>query len=144
MRVVLACFLLLGAASAQTSDELNFTSAIGELREISRALPQYFIADARTHLATRPRIASMDALKARQDQVRRQMIRNIGGFPERTPLNAKVVGVVEREHYRIEKIIFESQPQIVRHGEPLRAEERKAAVSRRAVSARSREWRESA
>ena len=28
----------------------------------------------------------------------------------RTPLNAKSVGVIERENFRIEKIIFESQP----------------------------------
>src|SRR5258708_17204448 len=34
----------------------------------------------------------------------------MGGLPERTPLNAKTVGVIERENFRIEKIVFESQP----------------------------------
>src|SRR5262249_39216292 len=29
---------------------------------------------------------------------------------ERTPLNAQIVGTIERENFRIEKIIFESQP----------------------------------
>ena len=116
IRAVLAGLVFLGAVYAQTSDELNFTSAIGELREISGALPKYFIADAKTHLASRPRIVSrivtMDALNARGDQLRRQIIQNVGGFPERTPLNATVVGVVERDRYRIEKIIFESQPKL--------------------------------
>lgn len=31
-------------------------------------------------------------------------------FPERTPLNPRVVGIVDRGNYRIEKVIFESQP----------------------------------
>jgi hypothetical protein len=38
------------------------------------------------------------------------MVRALGGLPERTPLNARVVGVVDREDYRIEKVVFESQP----------------------------------
>jgi dienelactone hydrolase len=33
-----------------------------------------------------------------------------GPEPERTPLNARVTGVVERDTYRIEKVIFESRP----------------------------------
>ncbi len=111
-RAFLAGLFVLGVVSAQTREELNFTSAIGELRDISRALPNYFIADAKTHLASRPRIVSMDALNARGEEVRRQIIRNVGGFPERTPLNVQVVGVVERERYRIEKIVFESQPKL--------------------------------
>lgn len=31
-------------------------------------------------------------------------------WPERTPLNARVVGTIERPEFRIEKILFESQP----------------------------------
>jgi cephalosporin-C deacetylase-like acetyl esterase len=38
------------------------------------------------------------------------MLEDLGGFPERTPLNARVVGTLERAGYRIEKVIFESQP----------------------------------
>ncbi|NNE92198.1 MAG: hypothetical protein HKN23_11170 [Verrucomicrobiales bacterium] len=35
----------------------------------------------------------------------------LGGFPEkRTPLNAKVTGTLEGDGYRVEKVIFESQP----------------------------------
>lgn len=36
--------------------------------------------------------------------------RGLGPFPERTPLNARVSGVIERGAYEIEKIIFESRP----------------------------------
>ncbi|MBK9166325.1 MAG: acetylxylan esterase [Bryobacterales bacterium] len=34
----------------------------------------------------------------------------MGPMPERTPLNARVTGTVERDTYRIEKVIFESRP----------------------------------
>ncbi len=45
-----------------------------------------------------------------QKNLREQFIQAIGGLPERTPLNPKVTGVVARDGYRVEKIIFESQP----------------------------------
>lgn len=33
-----------------------------------------------------------------------------GPFPEKSPLNARVTGIVERDAYRIENIVFESRP----------------------------------
>ena len=39
-----------------------------------------------------------------------QMVEAVGGFPARTPLNAKVVATVPRDGYHIEKILFESLP----------------------------------
>ncbi len=37
--------------------------------------------------------------------------RQIGGFPERTPLNARVVRHLQGDGYRVENVIFESRPQ---------------------------------
>jgi cephalosporin-C deacetylase-like acetyl esterase len=37
-------------------------------------------------------------------------LKQLGGFPQRTPLNARVVGRRTFDGYRIEKVIFESQP----------------------------------
>jgi hypothetical protein len=34
----------------------------------------------------------------------------IGGKPEKTPLNARTAGVADREVYRLEKVVYESQP----------------------------------
>ncbi len=48
--------------------------------------------------------------KARQEKTREHLDNFFGKFPEKTPLNAKIVGKIEREHYTIEKIIYESQP----------------------------------
>jgi cephalosporin-C deacetylase-like acetyl esterase len=48
--------------------------------------------------------------KARQEKTRDQLAKFFGEFPERTPLNARIVDKLDREHYTIEKVIFESQP----------------------------------
>ncbi|RPJ53915.1 MAG: hypothetical protein EHM23_30005 [Acidobacteria bacterium] len=57
------------------------------------------------------------ALKSEQDLLRLQeelrtnLLRNIGGLPEtKTPLNARVLGTVTQPGYRIEKVVFESLP----------------------------------
>ncbi|HEU5314789.1 MAG TPA: acetylxylan esterase, partial [Chloroflexota bacterium] len=60
--------------------------------------------------------------------------RMLGAFPERTPLNARVTGRLERDRYAIEKLLFESQPGMrvtanvyVPHGIP-RGERRPAVL----------------
>lgn len=49
-------------------------------------------------------------LTARQQWVREFFVGALGGLPARTPLNARVVGRESRDGYRVEKVIFESQP----------------------------------
>jgi cephalosporin-C deacetylase-like acetyl esterase len=49
-------------------------------------------------------------LRALGERLRRKLGAAIGVFPERTPLNARRVGVLKRRGYVIEKIIFESRP----------------------------------
>ena len=57
------------------------------------------------------KVKSAEDVKAWQDKRREFFIKALGGFPERTPLNARVVGTIEREGFRIEKVIYESRPQ---------------------------------
>jgi acetyl esterase/lipase len=56
-------------------------------------------------------LATVEQVQARQRWVRETFWQLVGGEPQRTPLNARVVGSVEREGYRIEKIVLESRPQ---------------------------------
>ena len=44
-----------------------------------------------------------------QKQLRGKFIDAIGGLPERTPLQPQVTGIVKRNGYRVEKVIFQSQ-----------------------------------
>ena len=46
----------------------------------------------------------------RRTQVRAALERVLGPFPERTPLRPRVMGTIEGEGFRIERIVFESQP----------------------------------
>ena len=49
-------------------------------------------------------------LAAYQREVREKAVAAMGGFPERCPLRGRVLGVVERDGYRVEKVVFESRP----------------------------------
>ena len=55
-------------------------------------------------------VGSVAAFDARRSELRAKMVERIGGFPDRTPLNAKTTGFVERAGYRVEKVVFESRP----------------------------------
>ncbi|TAH37076.1 MAG: hypothetical protein EYC70_08845 [Planctomycetota bacterium] len=53
-----------------------------------------------------------DEQETRKPDGRRELLRGLGldPMPERTPLNARVTGVLDRDGYRIEKVAFESRP----------------------------------
>jgi len=51
-----------------------------------------------------------EQIAAYQKNLREQFLKAIGGLPERTPLNPKVTGIIHRDGYTAEKVIFESQP----------------------------------
>lgn len=57
-------------------------------------------------------LRSPDQIPAYQERMRKFYIDQIGGLPEKTPLNAKVVEKMQRDAYRVEKVIFESQPHL--------------------------------
>ena len=117
LRVYMACFLAClfsVPALAQQSDDLNFASGLEQFHNIRRMLPSYLNNIGFRMLAERKRrveyLATIEDVNKRRSYVREQMLKDLGGFPDRTPLNARVVGVLERPGYRIEKVIFESQP----------------------------------
>ena len=62
--------------------------------------------------AALPPPASREELNRRQISQRQELRRCLGldPLPERAPLDAKVVGILERKGYRIEKIVYDSRP----------------------------------
>lgn len=70
----------------------------------------------RVRAIMRTRRRRLQSLATRADaeayvaDVRRRVRDAFGPFPEKTPLNPKVTGIVERDAYRIEKLLFESRP----------------------------------
>src|SRR5579859_6227631 len=83
-------------------------------REYSRCLPDHLRELAqRAYLARNREVAKLTnaaAIGARQKWVRKIFWQIAGGEPERTPLNARTLGTIQRDGYRIEKILYESAP----------------------------------
>ncbi|MGH9355902.1 MAG: alpha/beta hydrolase family protein, partial [Terriglobia bacterium] len=71
---------------------------------------------AEVHKARPRRVAELAAirtpaeLRSRQASVRARVWRLIGGPIEKTPLNATIVGSLQQNTYKVEKVIFQSQP----------------------------------
>lgn len=85
-------------------------------RDYSRCLPDYL-----RELASRAyekRNADLEKLKtpadiaARQKWVSETFWRLTGGMPERTSLNARVTGSFERDGYKVERVLYESRPNL--------------------------------
>jgi hypothetical protein len=101
------------AATNQTS-AMSAPKLLEPQNRFSRMVQEYFVERlSEFEIANRQAKA---ALKTKADaeaylaSVREKIRACFGPFPEKTPLNARITGVAEREVYRIEKIIFESRP----------------------------------
>jgi cephalosporin-C deacetylase-like acetyl esterase len=108
------CAAALALPAAAQTDELRFVSGLNVYKEMRRMLPEWLREQAGAKLAERARtvaaIRTPAELEARRKFIRERFVSILGGFPERTPLNARTVAVLERDGYRVEKVIFESQP----------------------------------
>src|SRR5262249_27287830 len=101
-----AFFLAVAISFAQSS--LDVTTGLdgmldGYLTEIAKS--QWAARSARMAEVRTP-----DDVRKRQEYIRNTMLAEIGGFPEKTPLNARITGKLDRDGYTVEKLIFESQP----------------------------------
>ena len=56
------------------------------------------------------KINNPDQLKSHQQTTREKLLKLMGPTPEKTPLNAKVMGVIKKEDFLVEKILLESMP----------------------------------
>jgi cephalosporin-C deacetylase-like acetyl esterase len=122
LRVICAGVLLAGFAAAQTPAPPVRTTPVPTPKldpnspaQIGRThLTQYLDAIAAGYTSARAAsIASIHTraeAEARQDKVRKQILSLVGSLPERTPLNARVLGSTQDEGFRIEKVLFDSQP----------------------------------
>jgi dienelactone hydrolase len=83
-------------------------------RDYSRCLPDYLRDLAERAYESRNRAISLlttpAAVRERRQWVTETFWTLVGGMPERTPLNARTVGTFERPGYRVEKVVYESQP----------------------------------
>lgn len=85
------------------------------LNRYPRMLHDWYVDQVRA--AALRHVQKIESLKNREDaekyvlDVQKKIRECFGPEPPRTPLNPLVTGIVERDAYRIEKVIFESRPQ---------------------------------
>lgn len=113
-RPFLASCLLLLFASLAMGDDWRVLPDPLDGGPPQQMLSRYL--QAQTKLAFERRREAYEKLKtpadvaAYQASIRKLLLEQFGELPDRTPLNAQVVGELQGEGYRAEKIIFESQP----------------------------------
>jgi cephalosporin-C deacetylase-like acetyl esterase len=102
---------LLQAARADDLTVLTPTSAGGPPKQmLTRALKQEAYDALERRRVTYEAVKTPDQWADYQSRLRKAFLEHLGDLPERTPLNARVVGAFEGERYRVEKVLFESQP----------------------------------
>lgn len=83
-------------------------------RDYSKCLPEYLSRLARNASEKRNHELSLlttsEAIRQRQRWTRETFWSLVGGQPERTPLNPRHLGRLDRSHYSVEKVIYESRP----------------------------------
>jgi cephalosporin-C deacetylase-like acetyl esterase len=72
---------------------------------IKQAMDYYEIRDREI-----AKLKSASDWTKRQAFVRDKLMELVGPFPEKTPLNPRITGTIQKDGYRIEKIVYESMP----------------------------------
>jgi dienelactone hydrolase len=90
-----------------TNKWLQFTDA-------PNSLYHYIAGQAYDMLAVRTeeinKISSLPEWQQRQKKLRETLLDIVGPFPEKTPLNARIMRKIEKDSFRVEHIVYESQP----------------------------------
>lgn len=109
--ILSALLLIVPPLSAQ--EELNVLKP-ADGSSPRRMLNAYLIEQCKEAFAARRKavaaLKTPEDVTKRQQQLKARFIDAIGGFPEKTPLNAQVIGSVKGEGFTVEKVIYESRP----------------------------------
>ena len=109
--LVMTALLYLSPAKAGASSN---SDSVKPLNRFPRMVQEYFVKSVR-RIENRANERRAD-LKTKADaeayvhDVREKIQQSFGPWPEKTPLKSRITGVVERDAYKIENIIFESRP----------------------------------
>jgi cephalosporin-C deacetylase-like acetyl esterase len=114
MRTAALCGLLLVGNLATARDDLNVLGDDLRGAPPKAMLSNHLLAEAGKHFdARRQTIADLKTpadVQRRRAALRAKFVEALGGFPEKTPLNARVVGQLRGDGFRVEKVIYESRP----------------------------------
>ncbi len=113
--VRLATAVLAGGTVARHAWAQAPTGELPPLNRFSRMVHEFYEQQlARSAAVSEKRKAALQSkadAEAYVDFVRQQIQLSFGPFPERTPLKPRTSGIVDRDAYTIEKVVFESRPE---------------------------------
>lgn len=115
IRIIIGCafglFIFMPASAQEDVTLFNYWKLYSDAEN---SLYKYFCSVAFEQLESRKTDISKLETKAdwlkRQNLVRKKLLKIIGPMPEKTPLNIRITGIVRRDGYRVEKLIYESRP----------------------------------
>ena len=105
------------AMATLPESEVPKSGAASELSPMNRfpRMMQDYVAEHvdKSLSVSRKKRAALSTKAAAEDyvrEVRSKIAQCFGPWPEKSPLNARITGVIERDAYKIEKVIFDSRP----------------------------------
>lgn len=117
LRILAAGILVLGVVIPRPSlgqedlsvisDWLMFTDAPHTLYHYMTRQAYQMLDDRQAEIRS---LTTARDWRQRQQHVREVLQQIVGPFPEKTPLHPKVTGVVRKDDYRVEKVLYESLP----------------------------------
>ena len=114
MRCTLAILLCLLVSPVFAQEKLTILPDNIDGVRAPKLLYTALLKQAKAKLNERKKVISdlktPEQFHQRQADLKKKFIAALGGFPKKTPLNARVTGKLDRGDYRIEKVIYESQP----------------------------------
>jgi dienelactone hydrolase len=103
-----------GAQSAAKPADTSEAKRLEPLNRFPRMVQEYFVHRVRAIEEAgnerRAKLKTKADAEAYVRDVRAKIQQCFGPWPEKTPLNPRITGVVERDTYNVEKLIFESRP----------------------------------
>ena len=86
---------------------LQYTDAPNSLYHYISGQAYDLLAKRSTEIS---RISTLTEWQQRQKMVRETLLDIVGPFPQKTPLNARIMKTIEKDSFRVEHIVYESQP----------------------------------
>ncbi|WP_209146454.1 MULTISPECIES: alpha/beta hydrolase [Chitinophaga] len=106
--------VLLAAANANAQQELDVLQKWMQYSDAPNSLYHHLAAEAFVHLEKRAEevsaLQSPTQWEQRRLWLRKTLQEAVGAFPEKTPLHVKVTATLKKDGFRVENIVYESQP----------------------------------
>ena len=100
--------LSLSAGRARGEDPLDVVGGLGDM--VNAHLSEHARDLFKKRDDTVARLDSRARIEERQRFIRERFVEALGGFPNRTPLRARITRALERDDYRVEMLVYESLP----------------------------------